>query len=65
MNLKYVITSSEFDPEVLEDKGRGDDPIEQLLGLNWNLKTDTILAKPRYNYLVPLEEPYSVLIWKT
>ena len=49
MDLKYVITSMEHDPKVLEDKGRGDDPIERLLGLNWDLRSDTILAKPRYN----------------
>ena len=34
LNLKYVITSTEYDPEVLEDEGRGHDPIERLLGLN-------------------------------
>ena len=49
MDLKYVITSQDYDPNVLENQARGSQVEERLLGLNWDLRSDTILAKPRYN----------------
>ena len=49
MDLKYVITSLEHDPSVLDNQSRGPQVEERLLGLNWDLRTDTVSAKPRYN----------------
>ena len=39
----------EHDPQVLNDAARGNLPEEKMLGIIWNLNTDTIVAKPRYN----------------
>ena len=49
MDLKYTITSLEYDPSVLDNQSRGPQVEERLLGLNWDLRTDTVSAKPRYN----------------
>ena len=46
MDLKYTITSLEYDPSVLNNQSRGPQVEERLLGLNWDLRTDTVSAKP-------------------
>ena len=49
MPLKYIITSCNFDPDVLADEARGPDPCERLLGLNWSLLDDSLTAVPDFN----------------
>ena len=47
--LKYLITSLENDPNVMEDPKRGANKIEKTMGLLWDIIEDTILALPKYN----------------
>ena len=49
MDLKYLITSQKYDPEVLKHPKRGSTKIERTLGLLWNVVDDTITALPKYN----------------
>ena len=47
--LKYIISSCQHDPEALAHQDRGSDPVERLLGLNWNLLQDSVTALPDFN----------------
>ena len=47
--LKYLITSVEWDPNVLGNRKRGPNKIEKTMGLLWDIVEDTIMALPRYN----------------
>ena len=49
MDLKYCISNIENEKLVLETPGREGGEIERLLGLNWNVVTDTIESIPVYN----------------
>ena len=49
LNVKYVLTSKKNDPEILKKYARLDDPIENVIGLLWNLKTDVIKANINLN----------------
>ena len=49
MPLKYLISCCQYDPEALTNEDRGSDPVERLLGLNWNLVQDTVTALPDFN----------------
>ena len=48
--LKYLITSVENDPKVMEDPKRGPDKIEKTMGLLWDIVEDTILALQKYKF---------------
>ena len=47
--LKYLISTQEFEPEVMKNPKRGPNQIEKTMGLLWNIIDDTISALPRYN----------------
>ena len=47
--LKYLITSAEWDPNVLQNPNRGPNKIERTIGLLWDIVGDTILALLKYN----------------
>ena len=47
--LKYLITSLEHDPNVMEDPKRGANKIEKTIFLLWDIIEDMILALPKYN----------------
>ena len=47
--LKYLISSTEYEPKMMEDPKRGPSRIEKTMGLLWDLIDDTITALPRYN----------------
>ena len=49
MPLKYLITSSKYDPEVFKAEKRGNRQIEEMLGFKWNVSQDSIVAIPDYN----------------
>ena len=49
MPLKYIISSCQYDPEALTNEDRGSDPVERLLGLNWDLIQDSVTALPDFN----------------
>ena len=49
MPLKYLITSSKYEPEVFKDEKRGNRQIEEMLGFKWNVNQDSIVAIPDYN----------------
>ena len=49
MDLKYCITSKEYDEEVLNHPVRGNEETEKTLGLIWSVVNDTLTAVPRYN----------------
>ena len=50
MPLKYLITSSKWDPNVLNDPKRGDSRVERTMGILWDVLEDTVLARPANNY---------------
>ena len=47
--LKYLISSTEYEPKMMEDPKRGPSRIEKTMGLLWDVIDDTITALPRYN----------------
>jgi len=49
MDLKYCISKIENKKSVLQTPRRESGEIESLLGLNWNIVTDTIQSTPVYN----------------
>ena len=48
--MKYLITSLEHDPNVMEDPKRGANKKEKTMGLLWDIIEDTILTLPKYNF---------------
>ena len=49
MPLKYCVISVKHDPKVLDDPVRESMPQEKMLGIIWDLESDTIVAQPRDN----------------
>ena len=49
MPLKYLITSKEFNRNVLTNPSRGDGLTEAILGLKWDIITDTIVLNTNYS----------------
>ena len=45
----YLITSVEWDPNILENPKKGPNTIEKTMGLLLDIIEDTIMALPKYN----------------
>ena len=56
--LKYIHSAVQFDPDALLDEKRGSNPEEILLGMRYNLKTDTILPNVHFNIFGKKEERF-------
>ena len=44
--LKYLISTQEYEPKIMEDPKRGPNRIEKTMGLLWDVIDDTITALP-------------------
>ena len=49
MNLKYIISTQEIDPDGFENNDRGKEEIERLLGIDWSVVSDTVSAMPSFS----------------
>jgi hypothetical protein len=38
-----------YDSKVLQNEARGPERIEKMLGIHWDVCSDTVVALPRYN----------------
>ena len=47
--MKYLISTIEHEPKIMENPKRGPNRIEKTMGLLWDVVDDTITALPRYN----------------